>query len=90
MDNQQKLLLPKEFADIIGMLGKAKLLESGDIPVYIALLIAIGMDEKADRDLKIAVSASVNALCVAFCGEFANTRGEMVSSCFTILKYEHR
>ena len=84
MDNQQKLLLLKEFADIIGMLGKAELLESGDIPVYTALLIAIGMDEKADRDLKIAVSASVNTLCVALCGEFANSRGEMVSSWFTI------
>lgn len=68
----------KELVDLIAVLGKAKLLEPDDVPSYVALLVASGMDECTDLDLKIATSSAVNDLCGTYCGNFSDDRREMV------------
>lgn len=78
LDNEQRLLVLKDFANTIATLGVAKCLDPSDVPVYIALLVASGMDEKADVELRIAISASISKLCVTLCGEFKDARGVLV------------
>ncbi|KAL5523425.1 hypothetical protein ACEPAG_7598 [Sanghuangporus baumii] len=64
-------------SEIILSLASEDLLHVEDVPVYFALLVAIGMDIESDINLRLSIKRALNCLINAYCGEFSAERGEM-------------
>ncbi|KAL5507655.1 hypothetical protein ACEPAH_7111 [Sanghuangporus vaninii] len=64
-------------SEIVLSLASEDLLHVEDVPVYFALLVAIGMDIKTDINLRLSIKRSLNCLINAYCGDFFAERGEM-------------
>ncbi|KAL5528818.1 hypothetical protein ACEPAF_7957 [Sanghuangporus sanghuang] len=73
-------------SEIVLSLASEDLLHAEDVPVYFALLVAIGMDIKTDINLRLSIKRSLNCLINAYCGDFFAERGKIeVEICSKII-----
>lgn len=70
------------FVQLVGDLGKAKLIHVSDVASSVALLLAMGMDTETDLDFKLSVKGSIHSLITTYCPTFEEKRDPLVCSLF--------